>query len=321
MNSDEEEASFNHPKGLSKDEEFSTDRLTQSWNGFINNPTQSDEQIHELQARHFEKKIKPFSENSMRNKHSKMSKAADKKLLKMPKTFPGVKIIEVPGKIEELQTTARVETENQYEAKITLDDIEKVLSPRRERNSAVKSRREEKLPRIKVTKAKPKISNEDKSGNINPQGASHAFNCVRMLTELNEVYSFRSTGVVSDGTSEENLLPLRAVHEARRHSAFTPRERPHYPRCRSLPNLSARELPKRFFVKLDPLRASATPVNLSSWNETSRRCRVLSENFDKLDQLGIEPSEKERKALIGQWIRETSQLDCRDSHVTTEVEI
>ncbi|XP_028399842.1 uncharacterized protein LOC114523177 [Dendronephthya gigantea] len=319
MNFEEKEAGFSYTEKLGFDEDLSTDRLTQSWNGFTNTDSRNS---HELQARSFDKKSNAFSKNSMRNQHSKSFEAAERKLLKMPKTFPGVKITEVAEKSEEPQPPPeKVETESRYEAKMTLDDIEKVLNSGRGRNSGVKSRREEKLPRLKVTKAKPEVSNEGKSGNINPQGASHAFNCARMLTELNEVCSLKTTGVAGDQKSDENLLPLRRVHEARRNSAFTPRERPHHHRCRSLPNLSTHELPKRFFVKLDPLRASATPVNLSSWNETSRRCRVLSENFDKLDQLGIEPSEKERKALIGQWIRETSQLDFRDSHVTTEVEI
>ena len=244
------------------------------------------------------------------------------KVLKMPKSFPGVKATEY--RVEKSEETARqklVENENRAETKLTLDDIEKVLTPRREQISGVKARSGEKLPRIKITIAKDEVSNANKSGTASPQGGSHAFNCARMLTELNEVCSLKSEGNAGEDKCDSNSLRLKTVHEARRYSAFTPRgnrEKFSYTtRRKSMPNLNSREVPKRFFVKLDPLRASATQVNLNSWNKTSRRCRILSENLCKLDEQGTEPSEKERKLLIGQWIREINQLEYENNHVTT----
>ncbi|CAB3989822.1 Hypothetical predicted protein [Paramuricea clavata] len=313
------------------------ERLTQSWNGFINIDSRPNDEfhrnfrqldMHEQTADRMKNKASSFSTNfdvtkqtKPRSANYKTFESRDKKLLKMPKSFPGVKTTEyMAEKSEEKPSTKIVETDKQAETKLNLDDLEKVLTPRRERNSEKKNRSGEKLPRIKITRTKTEISNERKSGMASPQGASHAFNCARMLTELNEVCSLKSEGVA--GKSEDNLLQLRTVHQARRYSTFTPRgkiERFSHTRCRSLPNLSSRERPKRFFVKLDPLRASAMQVNLSSWNETSRRCRVLSENLYKLDKQGIEPNEAERKRLIGQWIRETSQSEFEDNHVT-EVE-
>lgn len=320
------------------DDAISAERLTQSWNGFINVDSRPNDEfhrnfrqldIHEQTVDRIKNKTSSFSTNldvtkqtKRRSANYKTFESRDKKLLKMPKSFPGVKTTEyMAEKSEEKASTKIVETDKQAETKLSLDDLEKVLTRRRERNSGEKNRSGEKLPRIKITRAKTEISNERKSGMASPQGASHAFNCARMLTELNEVCSLKSEGVA--GKSEENLLQLKTVHQARRYSTFTPRgkrERFTHTRCRSLPNLSSRELPKRFFVKLDPLRASAMQVNLGSWNETSRRCRVLSENLYKLDKQGIEPSEEERKRLIGQWIRETSQSEFEDNHVTTEVD-
>jgi hypothetical protein len=237
----------------------------------------------------------------------------------MPKSFPGMITTEYRvEKGEEKRCKKLVENEHAG-TKLTLDDIEKVLTPRR-----VETRSGGKLPRIKITKAKDEVSTASKSGMSIPQGGSHAFNCARMLTELNEVCSLKSEGDAGQNKCEGNSLRLKTVREARRYSAFTPRgntESFSYTRCRSMPNLNSRESPKRFFVKLDPLRASATQVNLDSWNRTSRRCRILSENLYKLDEQGIEPSEKERKVLIGQWIREINQSEYETIHVTTaEVE-
>ena len=302
---------------LHKDENSVTiNRLTQSWNGFPSINSEPNDDLHadftplEMRDRPGEKKAILFS----CFERTKQESTQPKKLLKMPKSFPGVKPTELSA-----QKTEPVEKElvEKAETKLTMDDLEKVLTPRREKNAGIKTRSGEKLPKIKITKDRSEVLNERKSeGRASPQAGSHAFNCARMLTELNEVCSLKSAG--SAGKSEENLakgenlLKLKTVHEARRYSAFTPRNnrsRFNHTRCKSMPNISSREFPKRFFVKLDPFRASATQVNLSSWNDTSRRCRMLSENLHKLDKQGIEPSQEQRNLLIGQWIRETSQVD------------
>ena len=307
---------------LTDDEEMRTVRLTQSWNGFTNvdlrtnDPFYSSSTHAATQEQQTEQiKNKTVSKPRFANYQTVESRRSK---LKMPKSFPGVDTKAYLAKQNEEKLAKLVETHSQIETKLTLDEMESVLTSHKEPNK----RRNEKLPKIKITKAQPQIS--DKSVIPSSQSGSHVYNCVRMLTELNEVCTLKSTGEAGHGKNEENLLRLKTVHEARRYSAFTPRgktDRSKHTRCRSLPNISTRELPRRFFVKLDPLRASAIQVNLSSWNDTSRRCRILSENLDKLDREGIEPSEEERKVMIGQWIRETSQLDFEDGHVaTTEVE-
>ncbi len=331
---------MNEPTEHLEKDEISTDRLTQSWNGFTTIHWRPSDEFHtnftqpeirEEAADRINNKPNTFSTNSERTKKTKSRftnyqtfESQHKKLLKMPTSFPGVKTTDyMAEKSEERPSAKLVETEKQANTKLTLDDLEKVLTPRTGRNSRGKDRSREKLPRIKITTAKSEVSNAGKSGMASPQGGSYAFNCARMLTELDEVCSLKSAGDAGRGKSEENLLRLKTVQEARRNSAFTPRGNTaqfNHTRWRSLPDLSSREFPKRFFVKLDPLRASAMQVNLSSWNETSRRCRVLSENLCKLDKQGIEPSEKERKVLIGQWIREISQSEFEDNHATTEVE-
>ena len=284
-----------HNGELGKDENSMTiNKLTQSWNGFPSINSEPNDDFHDEFAS-LEKRATLFSYFERTKQESRQPK----KLLKMPKSFPGVKLTELSA-----QKTEPVEKElvEKAETKLTMDDLEKVLTPRREKNAGIKTRSGEKLPKIKITKDRSEVS--------------HAFNCARMLTELNEVCSLKSAG--SAGKSEENLaggenlLKLKTVYEARRYSAFTPRNnrsRFNHTRCKSMPNISSREFPKRFFVKLDPFRASATQVNLSSWNDTSRRCRMLSENLHKLDKQGIEPSQEQRNLLIGQWIRETSQVD------------
>ena len=316
-------------------DEILNDRLTQSLNGFTNNdstprygfPRNFTQPHTGERAAEQITKTSTFPRNVERMKQTKprftsyQTFESQHKVLKMPKSFPGIKATEY--QIEKCEDKARqklVENEEHAETKLTLDDIEKVLTPRREHISGVKTRSGEKLPRIKITIAKDEVLNATKSGIASAHGRSHAFNCARMLTELNEVCSLKSEGNAGEDKCESDSLRLKTVHEARRYSAFTPRgnrEKFSYARRKSMPNLNSREVPKRFFVKLDPLRASATQVNLNSWNKTSQRCRILSENLCKLDEQGIEPSEKERKVLIGQWIREISQSEYENNHVTT----
>ena len=188
---------------------------------------------------------------------------------------------------------------------ITMDDLEKVLSPRRARKpKRVKTRSEEKLPRIEISKARENAMKSQASS----RGGSQHFNYARMMTELNEVCQIKDDS--ASPHEERDLLSLKIVQETRRYSAFTPRSNGdrsrQHTRSQSLPNMDTHGFPKRYFVKLDPVRASAMPVNLSVRNESSERCRVVSENLRRLDEEGIEPSETERKALIGQWIRETT---------------
>ena len=326
---------MNERTELSLKEGISNDRLTQSWSGFTNNdsrpsyefPRNFTQPYTGERAAEQTTKTSTFPRNVERMTQTKprftsyQTFESQHKVLKMPKSFPGIKTTEY--KIEKSEDKARqklIENEEHAETKLTLDDIEKVLNPRRQQISGVKIRSGEKLPRIKITIAKDEVSNANKSGMASPQGGSHAFNCARMLTELNEVCSLKSGGNAGEDKCESDSLRLKTVHEARRYSAFTPRgnrEKFSYTRRRSMPNLNSREVPKRFFVKLDPLRASATQVNLNSWNKTSRRCQILSENLCKLDEQGIEPGGEERKRLIGQWIREINQLEYENNHVTT----
>ena len=303
---------------LGKDENSVTaNRLTQSWNGF---PSIDKRPIDDFQNDFSRLEMPGHAINPYEIKtnfeQTKQDSNQHKKLLKMPKSFPGVKSTEFLAEKTEPKKPS-IELVEKAETKLTLDDLERVLTPRRERDSGMKTRRGEKLPKITITREKSEVSNERKQGKAGLQAGSHAFNCARMLTELNEVCSLKSEGSAGKSeknlaASEENLLKLKTVHEARRYSSFTPRDnknRFNHTRCRSMPNISSRHFPKRYFVRLDPLRASAVQVNLSSWNDTSRRCRMLSENLYKLDKQGIEPSQEQRKLLIDQWIRETSQVD------------
>jgi hypothetical protein len=304
-------------------DEISTERLTQSWNGFTSIDTRPSYEFHRNFTRPHTRdqatervpnQTRTFPRHSEQTKKTKprftnyQASESQHKTLKMPKTFPGMKT-----------TGYRVEKGEEKRCKKLVENEHAGTNLTRRR---VETRSGGKLARIKVTKAKGEVSTTSKL--TIPQGGSHAFNCARMLTELNEVCSLKSEGDAGQNECEGNSLRLKTVREARRYSAFTPRgntESFSYTRCRSMPNLNSRESPKRFFVKLDPLRASATQVNLDSWNRTSRRCRILSENLYKLDEQGIEPSEKERKVLIGQWIREINQSEYETIHVTTaEVE-
>ena len=316
----------------------SSERLTQSWNGFANIDSKpSDEFFESFTRLKIDESHREQAEDTTERKknslpikitsperriNQKKPRTTKHRTVKTPKSFPGVNTTGFAEEKQDEKPKKIADSENQVETKLTLDDLQKVLTLRREQKPGTKARRDEKLPRIKITRAKTELEGKS-SGKGSPQAGSHYFNCARMMTELDEVCSLKTTGVAGHGKSEDNLLTLKTVHEARRYSAFTPRGsggRTHHVRCRSLPNLSTRQLPKRFFVKLDPFRASAMQVNLSSWNETSRRCRVLSENLNKLDKQDIELSEEERKVLIGQWVRETSQLTFEDNHVGTEVE-
>ena len=142
-------------------------------------------------------------------------------------------------------------------------------------------------------------------------GSAH-FNVTRLMTEFDSLCRMNKENGDPSGqpTETDGNLTLKMVHEARRSSVFSPRRdttRGHqHSRHRSLPNLT---LPQRYFVKIDPVRASASPVNLNSRNSaSSRRCRRPSENLQKLDESETLVSEAERKKLIKQWVRETTEI-------------
>lgn len=256
------------------------------------------------------------------------TKDDEHKRVRVPENFPGLRQLN-ETKNEEYRDSnptkqpATSQDEDPRLSKITMDDLEKVLSPRRARKPGrVKTRSAEKLPRIEISKARESATESQAS----PRGGSQHFNHARMVTELNEVCQRKDDSAAPN--EQGDILSLKIVQETRRYSAFTPRSNGdtsrQHTRSQSLPNLDMRGLPKRYFVKLDPVRASATPVNLSARNESSERCRIVSENLRRLDEEGINPSETERKALIGQWIRETTLVRLspqeNSSNLTRELE-
>ena len=255
--------------------------------------------------------------NSVRTKPTVVNlwtKEDEHRTVKIPQNFPGTRILgdycDTESK-EDSKDAAESQSEEQPRSKLTLEDMEKVLSPRRDGKSRrVKNRNVEKLPKIRTTKEREKPRQAQPGSPVLKRASQH-FNFARMMTELNEICQMKDDSVVTPG-EKENVLTLKTVQDARRYSAFIPRlnnDRPrHHTRCRSLPNIDTEGFPKRYFVKLDPVRASAIPVNLSARNNSSQRCRIGSENLRKLNEHGIEPSESERKALIGEWIRETTQV-------------
>lgn len=239
------------------------------------------------------------------------TKNDEHKRVRVPQNFPAVRQLYETKNEDDTDSnptkSVTLQDEDPKLSNITMDDLEKVLSPRRARKpKRVKTRSEEKLPRIEISKARRESATRSQASS---RGGSQHFNYARMVTELNEVCQIKDDSTAPND-EERDLLSLKVVQETRRYSAFTPRSngdrsRQHM-RSRSLPNIDTSSFPKRYFVKLDPVRASAMPVNLSVRNESSERCRIVSENLRRLDEEGIEPSETERKVLIGQWIRETT---------------
>lgn len=293
---------------------MSSDKLAQSWNGFSNMENKEssmnfirivkDEEMNEpdddiAKTFHFDPKNPALQNNNLFPTHT----FNEKKKIKMPKVFPAVEMSEI------IASKELTEEGNKLEKNLTMDDMERVLSPRKNKKSGM-SHNKDKLPKINITRDDKGTKRAHSSS---PQAPSHAFNCARMLTELDEVCSLQSTRLAHKEEFEpavnmDNLLRLKIVQEAKRHSVFTPRKRTEsleHSRCNSLPDLGFRASPKRYFVKLDPQRAIAKQVNLNGWNETSQRFRVLLENLRKQDKQNIELTKYEKNVLVGRWIEET----------------